>query len=248
MSRNDHAHDCDVLDVLDVLHIVRVVDDLDVLLDVETELIDQVANVDQLMDLDLVVLDNLVHEQLDIALDPIVIVHHGLLDAIEMNIRMDTNTADTIVLVDGDSTLGRHCSKREMARSIDQRTKVDNRHTVVDDELLEAFDIEAIWLLELNQVDNELEANVLEPNGQVLDNASDDVDVIVVDLVDVVGLIVDVRAMSIVIVMVSLGSSIVVVVVVSWKIILKSSTGRALVLSFVDGRIVRRCCGGRQLV
>ena len=83
-----------------------------------------------------------------------------------------------------------------------------------------------------------------------------------VDLVNVIDLMVEVRAMPIVIVIVSWGSSIVVVVVVvlptvavivvvvvvSWKIILKSSTGRALVLSFVDGRIVRRCCGRRQLV
>ena len=153
----------EVLDYIVVLHIVRVVDDLDVLHGIETELIDQVAVVDQLIDLDLVVLGNLVLEQLDIALDPIVIAHHGLLDAIEINIRMDMDTADTIVPVDGDSTSGRHCSKQEMARSIDQRIKVDNRRTVVDDELLEAFDNEA-KLLELNQVDNALEVNVLEPD------------------------------------------------------------------------------------
>ena len=116
-----------------------------------------------------------------------------------------------------------------MARSIDQRTKVDNRHVVVDNELLEA--------------------NVLEPDDQVLDNASDDVDVIVVDLVDVVGLIVDVRAMSIVIAMVSLRSSIVVVVVVVLSIV-AVIVGIVVVswkmLVFVDCSVVRRCKGSRQ--
>ena len=58
-----------------------------------------------------------------------------------------------------------------MARSIDQRTKVDNRHTVVDEELLEVYDIGAKLLLELNQVDNVLEANVIEPDDYIFDNA-----------------------------------------------------------------------------
>ena len=103
-----------------------------------------------------------------------------------------------------------------MARSIDYKTKVDNRKIVVDEELLEV--------------------NAVEHNDHALDDANIDVGVIVVEMVAVIVLIVVVCVPPIVItivvfmlsiaVMVAVALStvvvIVVVIVVSWKITLRN--------------------------
>ena len=96
LNVDDRVHDCHVLDGLVIVHPVDDLDALSLVVGIDTNASIDRELLDQVVVLGPVGLDNRVLEQLDIVLVPAIVVHNGLLDAIDAEVQMDMNKADTI--------------------------------------------------------------------------------------------------------------------------------------------------------